>query len=365
MRLKESEIIERLQQEIDKYAPLTIKSIKREIPLTEGLRADAIIEFRIVDGPCFKALAEVKNVATPKTISLTVNQLAVIKGRGNDKEMVPLIIVPYMSTQQSKVLQREGISWIDLSGNMVIRAPSGIYIERTGKKNLFPDTSPIKKVFEGTSSLVSRALLLKKGPFRSLYEVVDFINARGGTITLATVSKVLRSLEEELLVTKSDAGITVTKLEKLLESLVEGYTNYTKRYKDKTYTFAVDAVTYDFDIIFYGGGEKVDYAMCGFYAAKCKGLATTDRITIFVKSINGAKKVFERSLVTIKPDAEFGQLDLIETKNPCVWFNLQKERDYSIVDDIELYLEMMVDTPRGPKVAEKLKERILNGQNSG
>jgi hypothetical protein len=254
---------------------------------------------------------------------------------------------------------------MDLSGNMVIRSPNGAYIERTGKKNMFPDTSPIKKVFEGTSSLVSRALLLKKESFRSLGEVLDFVIERGGDITLSTVSKVMNSLEEGLLVTKTDAGISVTKREKLLEKLAEGYADYTRRNKNKTYTFAVDALTYDFDILFYGGSEKVDYAMCGFYAAKCKGLATTERITIFVKSINEARKVFERNLLTYETDTEFGQLVLIEPKNPCVWFNLQRERDYSIVDDIELYLEMMIDTPRGPKIAEVLKERILQGQSNG
>ena len=361
MRLKENEIIEQLQREIDRYAPLTIKSIEREVQLTQGFRADAIIEFCIVDGPCFKALAEVKNVATPKTISLTANQLAVIQNRVNDKEMVPLLIVPYMGTEQAKTLQQEGISWIDLSGNMVIRVQSQVYIERTGRKNQFPDTSPIKKIFEGTSSLVSRALLLKKEPFRSLYEIVNFINERGGDITLSTVSKVLSSLEEGLLITKTGAGISVMNREKLLESILEGYISYAKRNENKIYTYGFDI---GFDISFFKS-TKVDFAACGFYAAKLKGLAATDRITIFVKSVNAAKKAFEWSIVRVKPDAEFGQLDLIETSNSCVWFNLQEKPVYSVVDDIELYLEMMVDTPRGPKIAEILKERILGGQSNG
>ena len=102
--------------------------------------------------------------------------------------------------------------------------------------------------------------------------------------------------------------------------------------------------------------------MCGFSAAKYKELATTDRISVFIKSINEVRKAFEREQAIIRPDAEFGLLDFIETKNPCVWFNLQVKPEYSIVDDIELYLEMMIDTPRGPKVAEMLKERILKGQ---
>ena len=355
--------MEQLEREIDRYAPLKIKSIEQKTlsqDISPDIFAGTFIEFCIADGPCFKAMVEVKTVATPKIISKTTQQLATILSRIDDKNIVPLLIVPYMGTQQSKMLQRESISWIDLSGNMVIRVQNRVYIERTGRKNQFPDTSPIKKIFEGTSSLVSRALLLKKESFQSLYEVVDFIIKRGGDITLSTVSKVVSSLEEGLLITKTETGISVTNREKLLESILEGYINYMKRNKNVTYTFAADNLIYNLDVIFFK--EKVDYAVCWFSAAQRKKLATTNRTTVFIKSINEARKAFERNLINIKPDTEFGQLDLIETRNPCVWFNLQGKPDYSIVDDIELYLEMMLDTPRGPKIAEILKERILKGQ---
>jgi hypothetical protein len=359
MRLKESEIIEQLEREIDRYAPLTIKSIEREVQL-EGFLADALIEFCIADGPCFKAMVEVKTVATPKIISQAAQQLTAYLRRIDDKTIVPVVIVPYMGTEQAQTLQQEGISWIDLSGNMVIRVGNRVYIERTGKKNLFPDTSPIKKIFEGTSSLVSRALLLKKEPFRSLNEIYGFINQRSGNITLSTVSKVLSSLEEGLLITKTEAGISVTNREKLLDKLVDGYRTYTERNENKTYTFAFEDTLNLFMVFFQ---QPVEYVSCGFYAAMLKGLATTDRITIFVKSVNEAKRAFENSYPKIKPDAEFGQLDLVETRNTCVWFNVAKDKPLNcIVDDIELYLEMMIDTPRGPKVAEMLKERILKGQ---
>ncbi|MBN2020065.1 MAG: hypothetical protein JW749_07565 [Sedimentisphaerales bacterium] len=357
MRLKENEIIEQFERQIDKYAPLKIKSIEREVPLSQGMKVDAIIEFCVGEGPCFKALVEIKSIASPKEIISTVVQLAFTEKKSNEKEMVPLLIVPYMGAEQIQILQRDGISWIDLCGNMVIRAPGGIYIERTGRKNLFPDTSPIKKIFEGTSSLVSRALLLKKEPFKSLNKIYRFINERDGNITLSTVSKVLGSLEEELLVRKDENGISVIDREKLLNKLLEGYVDYTKRNKNKTYTFAVqknqigDFAFNDFKCV-----------ACGFYAAKLKGLATTDRITFYVESVKEAQKEIERSKIILNPDTEFGQLDLIETRNLCVWFNVQGEPLDKIVDDLELYLEMMIDTPRGPKVAEILEERILKGQ---
>jgi hypothetical protein len=325
MRLKENEIIEQLQREIDRYAPLKIKDTKWPAKLTEGFCIDTIIEFCIGDGPCFKALVEVINIATPKNISLAVNQLSVFINRLNDKEIIPLMIVPFMRREQANKVQQNGISWIDLCGNMMIKVDGKIYIERTGKINKFPDTSLIKKIFEGTSSLVSRALLLKKELFRSLYEVMDFINERGGDITLSTVSKVISSLEEDLLITKVKSGIVVNNREKLLEKLLEGYRNYTERNKNATYTFAIPGRSSIFSNFF--SEEKVDYAVCGFSAAQLKNLATTNRTTIFIKSINEAKKAFERNNMDIKPDAEFGQLDLIETRNSCVWFNVQGKPD--------------------------------------
>jgi hypothetical protein len=359
MRLKESEMIEQLQKEPNKFYPLLIKNIKWADSSIE-MGADAFIDFCIEDGPYFKALVEIKNVATPKNINLTINQLSIFINRLNDKEVIPLIIVPYMRREQADKLQQIGISWIDLCGNMMIKVAGKIYIERTGKTNQYPDTAYIKKIFEGTSSLVSRALLLKKELFSSFYEIIDFINQRGGNITLGTVSKVISSLEEELLITKTESGVVVNSREKLLDKLVEGYRNYTERNKNITYTFAIYGTSFLYSNLFFK--EKMNYAACGFYAAKAKGLAATDRITVFIESINEAKKAFERSLVNIKPDTEFGQLDLIETKNPCVWFDVQGKPVNNIVDDIELYLEMMIDTPRGPKVAELLKERILKGQ---
>ena len=364
MRLKESEIMGQLEREIDKYtyAPLKIKRIKVEIlsqDISPDIFAGTFIEFCIADGPCFKAMVEAKTMATPRIISQAAQQLTAYLRRIDDKTIVPVIVVPYMGTEQSKMLQREGISWIDLSGNMVIRVQNQVYIERIGRKNQFPDTSPIKKIFEGTSSLVSRALLLKKEPFPSLYQVVNFINERGGNITLSTVSKVISSLEEGLLVTKTEAGISVTNRGKLLESILEGYISYTKRNKNNVYTFAVENIN-DLFVMFYE--SQANYAACGFYAARLKGLAATDRATVFIESINEARKAFERNPANIKPDTEFGRLDLIETRNPCVWFNMQGKPLTNIVDDLELYLEMMIDTPRGPKVAEILKERILKGQ---
>lgn len=362
MRLTEKEIMERFRSETDNYAPLTIARIEEQVSLAQGFRADAIIQFSIPNGPSFKALVEIKTVATPRTIREACTQLVASFNTISDSKLVPIIIASYIGKKQAEVLAEEGVSWIDLSGNMVVRVQDKIYIERTGTPNKFPDTSPIKKIFQGTSSLVSRALLMKPEGFESLYEIVNFVNSRNANITMSTVSKVLKSLEEELLITKSKTRISVMDAEKLLARLTRGYVDSLRRKERNTYVFSVDEINKLFTALY---SNDVDYAACGFYAAKLKGLAVTDKIEVFVRDVQQTRKAFERELIDIRPDFEFGNVNIVETKDPCVWFNILDKPFEAIVDDIELYLEMMASTPRGPKIANKLKQGILIGRRDG
>jgi hypothetical protein len=362
MRLTEEQVIQSLKSMGEVYSPLMINSLAEQVSMPEGCQVDAIIEFSIQNGPSFKAVAEIAPVSTPQNILRSARQLVDYFGKAKKTNMVPLVIAPYIGAKQAKILADKGISWIDLSGNMSVRVSSRIIIERTGKPNRFPDTAPIKKIFQGTSSLVSRALLLKPAGFSSLYEMVDFINNRNAKITLSTVSKVLKSLEEDLLVTKSKKMIYVTNAERFLERLKESYINSTERKAGETYRFATDKP----DAMFLAFNERVpiDYVACGFYAAQIKGLAVTDQITIFVRSMESVKRAAVRNQIQITPDAEFGNVSITESSDPGVWFNADIKPRSAIVDDIELYLEMIADTPRGPKIAEQLKRRILQKGDS-
>jgi Fe2+ or Zn2+ uptake regulation protein len=362
MRVTESEIIQYLQRAGDQYAPLTINRLEEQVLLTVGHRADAIIDFSIQGGPSFEALVEIVSVPTPKNILEKSRLLSDYISKINKSNTITLIIAPYIGKKQAKMLADTGISWMDISGNMLIRVSNQIYIERTGKRNRFPDTAPIKKIFQGTSSLVSRALLLKPEGFSSLYEVVNFINERNANITMSTVSKVLKSLEEELLINRNKSLISVPDREKLLDRLTESYINYIKRKERKTYRFSVQQPRY---ASLKRNVQKSNYLACGFYATQIKGLGVTNEIMICVKNMDQAKKDFD----FLEPDAEFGNVKLIENNDVEIWFNSVDieltiasiiKVTIPIIDDIELYLEMMADTPRGPKIAEQIKQRILN-----
>jgi len=357
MRIAEKEILERLDKETDRYAPLAITRIEKDVIAGEGRRIDAIAEFSVKDGPSFQALIEIKSLATPKIIDDVCQQITYLLEIASRKNLVPVFVAPYIGKEQANRLAKAGISWIDLSGNMTIRVAGQVYIERTGKPNMFPDTVPIRKIFQGSSSLVSRALLLKPEGFSSLYELADFINSRNASITVSTISKVLKALEDELLVTKKKNLIAVDDPEKLLDRLAKGYADSVKRQQSNRYRFAIDNYTLSLLPTFWA--SPLEYAACEFYAAKLRGLTATEQITLFVKSLDEVRKTYGFNMLVTKPDAEFGQLTLIETKEPSVWFNVQSKEFVRTVDDIELYLEMTVATPRGPEIAKQLKQRIL------
>jgi len=364
MRLTEKEVVQYLKRAKDQYTPLKINCLEEEFSLQLGLRgyrADTLIGLSIQDGPAFEALVEIATVTTPKNILDKIGRLTDYINKDERPNVIPMIVAPYIGSKQAKILADKGISWIDLSGNMYVRVSNRVYIERTGKPNRFPDTAPIKKIFQGTSSLVSRALLLKPESFSTLYEMVDFINNRNAKITSSTVSKVLKSLEEDLLINKGESRISVVYPEKLLERLAEGSRNSTERKRRNTYRFVIENIQQLSPGLV---GECKDYLACGFYAAQIKGLAVTDKMTIFVKDIERFRRKAEEKSVSITADAEFGNVIITETNDPGVWFNPDWRQIDSVVDDIELYLEMMVDTPRGPQIAEQLKRRILQKGDS-
>ena len=361
MRLTEKQVRQSLTNMGERYAPLKIYRLTEQTSLLDGCKVDVVIDFSIQNGPSFKAVVEIQTVATPQNILMGARQLASYIANNKEPDRVPLLVAPYIGTKQAKILEEKGISWLDLSGNMSIRVSNRVYIERTGKPNRFPDTAPIKKIFQGTSSLVSRALLLQPEGFSSLYEMVNFINDRNAKITLSTVSKVVKKLDEELLINRDKSFVTVADREKLLERLAQGYKNSTERKRRNTYRFVIEGIEQLSDGI---TALCKDYLACGFYASQIKGLAVTDKMTIFVKNIEQFRRKAEEKLVSITADAEFGNFIITETNDPGVWFNADYQITVSVVDDIELYLEMMVDTPRGPKIAEQLKRRILQKGDS-
>jgi len=353
MRLKEKDILLKLTELYSNAKPVSLRIFPRSSLVDTETKSDVKGLIKVENQKTFDVNFKVVSVATPNNLRTK----AIVAQREKSKikkSALLLFVASYIGGKQMDILKELKISWMDLCGNMRIEIPGEVFIEKTGSKNKYPDSVPIKKIFQGTSSLVSRALLLKPEGFKSQYEITDFINSCNGKITKATVSRVIKKLYDELLVEKLRSAIKVKDADALLDNLEKNYTLYSK-IKSK-YRYLIDNEQKFFATI----RPSAEYAVCGFYAAKLKDLAITEQITIVVKNLDEFKQNIERYYNwQLEPDFEYGNLTVIENDEPGVWFNLQRKKADNIVDDIELYLELMNDKPRGPKIAEQLKENIL------
>lgn len=216
--LTEKEILDKIESQKALYVPIQIVSVERQPATGLGYRPDAKVTLALQNRNV-AFLAEIKTRTAPKIIA---ESLWRIKNTVVSAGQNFLLIVPYLSQTIVELLNRENVSGIDLNGNYLIQVPD-MFAVRLDQKNRFPESQPIKNIFAGGSSLVGRLFLAAGRRFTSVNEVFSGIKSLGGSLSLSAVSKVLKGLEEELIIEKSPAGIALLQPEKLLQKLGENY----------------------------------------------------------------------------------------------------------------------------------------------
>ena len=78
--------------------------------------------------------------------------------------------------------------------------------------------------------------------------------------------------------------------------------DYSKRRRYRGFKYDVDSIS-ELCSTFEAG--NIDYAFCGFYAAKMKALGMTDQVTLFLRSIQDLKKALKMNSRIARPDEEF------------------------------------------------------------
>lgn len=165
-------------------------------------------------------VVEEKSSSTPRTLEMAIRQVQHYADLSQDRYK-PMVLVPYLNPRALDQLIAARVSGIDYSGNGLVYVPRELFVYRTGEKNRFPTSAPIKNVYRGSASLVAR-VLLSRGAFSSVTEVSQEIRERGGSIALSTTSKALRALQEEMIVGRRGT-IRLLQPERLLDLLTENY----------------------------------------------------------------------------------------------------------------------------------------------
>lgn len=182
------------------------------------------LEQELHHAPRATMLAGVGRLVAPyDELTVQVIKICELPPRPEDERRSFLLIVPFITDSIRTMVEQEKVSCIDLSGNYLIQSTELLAI-RLDRKNRFPESAPIKKIFSGNSSQVGRLFLREQRIFESVGEIFDEINRSTAGLSLSAVSKVLSGMAEEMIIEKSPDRIVLLQPEKLLDRLREGYT---------------------------------------------------------------------------------------------------------------------------------------------
>lgn len=340
----ESDILEAIRSGELRYPPLAIQ-LTAIMPLLRGneraVQPDAFLEIRW-NGRVFEFAAEVKADATPKALRAAIDQAnsyAAATGRH------PLVIAPYLSPERLKELEARQVSGIDLCGNGVVIVPPELLVVRTGNPNRYPAGRRIRNVYQGASSLVPRVFLVRPN-YESVQAVRREIVRRGGRLALSTVSKVLKALDEDLIIKRTQRASALLQPDELLDRLAASFKPPVVSARRKYRWTGAMSADWPKGLVLTGAASVERYGV----------MPREKTIQCYCPSIAQIERGMHERL---EASARFADLELIETRDPVVYFDARDGGPVPAASPVQCWLELKAGDKRQQDAARAVKEGIF------
>ena len=370
----EQEIVSKILQKVpfeglgDDIRIIDIQSDPSQIEVIyKDIRPDIVIQIGYGDR-IIKVFGEIKIQITQKTIEQVGEWLR------RAKALTPygtyVLICPYLSPQYQLSCQKNNIDFIDLSGNILLRIPGIMFIERLNrpKPPLYKEFMR-RNPFGGASSRVLRVLLNKSYQDWTITGISDELereserqNTKGlFSLSVSSISKTIQSLEDEVLIRRDNLKIRVPDPKQLLFRWAEKYRDrykWMRRSSFKTnnpFGFEVESsikkLTDRFnDLNIFVSGS----AAANFIAP----FVNVDRIDVFL--LDKPRTDSLRSLgneQSVGPDFQF-----FYANDNGVAMYAQTIKNFRIVSNIQIYLDCYARGGRDTKQAEYILTNIIDKQ---
>ncbi|MFQ5743778.1 MAG: hypothetical protein ACE5HV_09350 [Acidobacteriota bacterium] len=352
--LKKSEALEKLSRGDLKFPPLILRVVSTEA-LWRRVTLDWIAELEWEEETVTFAVEYIR-ISTPKSLRAAINLLASTKDQigpfPEAEQLRPMVMAPFLDEDELLQLTDERISGIDFCGNGVVIIPGKWLVYRTGQPNQYPSSLPIKQIYRGKSSLVGHVLLLKR-QFSQVSELKKEIEDRGASISLGTVSKVLKSLDQELIVSRQE-GVALLQAGLLLDQLKKSYEppEDLQRIRGR---LPEDSAQLQ-NITRAGERLRIKVAVSG--AQHYAQLPTSDRFPpIYVESLERLSES-----IGFQPTSRFSDVELRQTRDPIIYFDRRKDEGICWTSPVQTYLELATGGKREREIGEELRPKILGGE---
>ena len=353
----QKEMINLLQSGKVVLPPLSFRVLKTATKKNSGF--DVLVEASWV-GSTVRFAVECKALSTPKAFKAGLNLL---KTETLPKGCWPLLFLPFLGEQQLQELEQEQVSGIDLCGNGVVVVPGKFAIFRSGGKNRFSSSAPIKNIYRKNSSMVAR-VFLSCPAYETVQEVCSKVNRRNILVkrwnktpmSLSTVSKSLKALEEDLIIGRKNGTSRLLQPDKLLEKLSQ---NYAPPDINDKIRMKVHAEAETLQQLLLRQSQELGLPIVasgissvGQYAVMQRGDLLSvycPRLEMLLERLNGSRT------------DRFPNVELIETDDETVYFDARENAEFWWASPVQVYLELMAGDKRDRETAEQVKSFVLKG----
>ena len=239
--------------------------------------------------------------------------------------------------------------------------PGKFAVYRTGAPNRFRSSAPIKNIYQKNSSIVGRVFLARPR-YGAVTEIQCEIQRRSLTvlppISLATVSKALKGLEEDLIVSRDDAGISVVQPDKLLEKLAASFAMEKRR---ASFRAKVAAGKQLFELLLRSADE-LNVPIVATGTASVTEYAVMQRGPVLSLYCPEPELILKR--VSGSSADRFPNVEIFQANEPFLYFDARAERGFRWASPVQVYLELMAGDKRDRETAEQVRDFILNNVRS-
>jgi hypothetical protein len=318
-----------------------------EYPLGEKKEIDVALRLKIGQKKEM-LLCEIVAQRFPKQIREKGLQLLETSEEG--KKGYPVIIAPYISELGKEVCKKIGVGFLDLSGNAYLDFNS-FYLEVEGKPNRFKSSDKLSGLFNPKGERVLRFYLLqeKDESLVSYRQITKEVS-----VSLGQVSKVNKKLDELGFWREESEGVKALDKVKLLDLWRDNYRF--ERNRMLSFYSMKQISQIEKQIAEFCRANGIQYALTFFSGGN--RLAPFTRYNVATSYFSGDIEKMRKDL-ELKEVPSGANLQIIIPYDDGVYYKAQEVNSATVVNPIQIYLDLYNYKGRGREQAEFLRERII------
>ena len=186
----------------------------------DAVAADSVYTIRALktSAPSAQVVVETKALLTPAAAQqILLPQVRLL--RQLYSQATVLVVAPWLSPRTRDVLASRKVSYLDLTGNVDLRLPTGVLIKTEGTRQN-PDPTPHRRS-RGLSGAGAGVIARLLTDFAPPYRQKDL--AAVGRVSPGYVSRIFQTLDDEALITREGPYIVEVNWPALLRARAENY----------------------------------------------------------------------------------------------------------------------------------------------